>query len=421
MSLEQQKTDLFEPLYIGKLKLSGRVAKSATVETLCTEDGYITDDFIRFYQEIAQGGTPLIITGAASFNRYSRGVPHQISVDADDKIAGLTRLANTVHKYNSKIMVQIYHTARQAMPGPVGRTDAQAPSAVYEPSLGVRPRAMSIAEIKETIVQFADAAERCKKAGIDGVQIHAAHGYLISSFLTPHTNRRKDEYGGSFENRLRFLVEIYRAIRERVGDDYPLILKLNGSDDLPFRKGLSTQKLVGIALHMEKEGIDAVEISAGHYESCTSFERGHWKGFTRAMLENGPGQALAWPRRMAMTLLAPLIDLIFNKVAGFSEGFNLSYSQQFTAALNIPVICVGGLSNKRTMAAALKNGECDMVSVARGLLADPYLYRHLKEGQPGPECTYCNACFTQPGSSPLACINPEVSRQRTQMLTLESE
>jgi len=420
MQQEQPKNSLFEPLYIGNLELSGRIAKSATVETLCTEEGYITDGFIHFYQEIAQGGTPLIITGAASYNRYSRGVPHQLSVDADDKIEGLSRLANTVHQYDSKIMVQIYHTARQAIPGPVGRTDAQAPSAVYEPSLGVKPRAMTVEEIKETIVQFADAAERCKKAGIDGVQIHAAHGYLISSFLTPHTNRRKDQYGGSFENRLRFLVELHRAIRERVGDDYPLILKLNGSDDLPFRKGLSTKELVNIAVRMEKEGVDAVEISAGHYESCTTFERGHWKGFTKVMLKKGPGRAFAWYRRVAMNLFAPLMDLVFNKVSGFSEGFNLSYAQQFTAALTVPVICVGGFVNKEAMNSALANGECDMVSVARGLLADPYLYRHLKEDKAGPVCTYCNGCFTQAGASPISCNNPEVSRQRAQMLAVES-
>jgi len=420
MTNKKTTTSLFEPLYIGHLKLPGRIAKSATVETLCTEDGYITDEFIQFYQEIAQGGTPLIITGAASYNHYSRGVPHQISVDADDKIEGLSRLANTVHQYDSKIMVQIYHTARQAIPAPVGRTDAQAPSAVYEPSLGVKPRAMTVGEIKETIVQFADAAERCKKAGIDGVQIHAAHGYLISSFLTPHTNRRKDQYGGSFENRLRLLVELYCAIRERVGDDYPLILKLNGSDDLPFRKGLSTKALVNIAVRMEQEGVDAVEISAGHYESCTSFERGHWKGFTKVMLEKGAGRAFAWHRRAVMKLFAPLIDLIFNKISGFSEGFNLSYAQQFTAALSIPVICVGGFVNKEAMDSALNSEACDMVSVARGLLADPYLYRHLKEDKTGPVCTYCNGCFTQAGASPISCNNPEVSRQRTQMLAVES-
>ena len=414
------QSELFEPIKIGHLELTGRMVKSATVETKCTYDGFITDELIQYYEEIAQGGTPLIITGATSFNLYSRGVPYQISADADDKIEGLKRLADTVHKYDSKIMVQIYHTARQASVEPVGRTDAQAPSAVFEPTLGVKPRAMSIAEIKEAVVLFADAAERCKKAGMDGVQIHAAHGYLISSFLTPHTNRRIDEYGGSFTNRMRFLLEVYHAIRERVGGDYPLTLKINGSDDLPLRKGLSTEDLVKVAKRMEQEGIAAVEITAGHYESCTTFERGQWKGYTKRTMTEGPGQSFSWLRRNLMLLLAPAVDYTFNKVAKFSEGFNLSYAQKFTRALDVPVICVGGLSNMDSIQGALDRGDCNMISAARAFVADPYLYKHLKENTAGPECDYCNHCFTAAGVKPIACGNEKVSPQRIKMMAIES-
>ena len=413
-------SELFEPIKIGNLELSGRMVKSATVETKCTYDGYVTDELIQYYEEIAQGGTPLIITGATSFNDYSRGVPYQISADDDDKIEGLKRLVDTVHQYDAKIMVQIYHTARQASVEPVGRKDAQAPSAVFEPTLGVKPRAMSIKEIKEAVVLFADAAERCQKAGMDGVQIHAAHGYLISSFLTPHTNRRTDEYGGSFENRMRFLLEVYRAIRERVGGDFPLILKINGSDDLPLRKGLSTKELVKIATRMEQEGIAAVEITAGHYESCTTFERGNWNGYTKRTMTEGPGQSFSWLRRNLMLLFAPVVDYTFNKVAKFSEGFNLSYAQQFTQALSVPVICVGGLSNMNSIQGALDRNECDMVSAARAFVADPYLYKHLKTNTSGPECDYCNRCFTAAGVQPIACGNEKVNAQRIMMLQVES-
>jgi len=411
---------LFEPIKIGSLELTGRMVKSATVETKCTRDGFITDELIQYYEEIAQGGTPLIITGATSFNQYSRGVPFQISIDADDKIEGLKRLADTVHKYDSKIMMQIYHTARQASLEPVGRIDAQAPSAVFEPTLGVKPRAMSVKEIQEAVILFADAAERCKKAEMDGIQIHAAHGYLISSFLTPHTNRRKDEYGGTFEKRMRFLLEVYHAIRERVGEDYPIIMKINGSDDLPLRKGLSTQDLVLVAKRMEDEGISAVEITAGHYESCTTFERGNWSGYTKATMTVGPGQSFGWWRRNLMLLFAPIVDAVFNKVAKFSEGFNLDYAKEFKTALNIPVICVGGLSNKGSIQRALEGQQCDMVSVARALVADPYLYRHLKEGVAGPECDYCNRCFTMAGVAPIACGNEKVNAQRIKMIESES-
>jgi 2,4-dienoyl-CoA reductase-like NADH-dependent reductase (Old Yellow Enzyme family) len=414
-----QTTALFNPIKIGQLELSGRFVKSATVETRCDYDGYITPNYIRHYEEVAQGGTPLIITGAASYDIYSRGVPHQLAVDDDDKIEGLKQLADTVHKYGSKIMVQIYHTARQSAPDPMGRTYAQGPSAVTEPALGVKPKAMSIEEINTTIEKYADAAERCQKAGMDGVQIHAAHGYLLSSFLTPHTNRRKDKYGGTFENRIRLLIETYKAVREKVGDDYPIILKINGSDDLPLRKGLDTPTLVSIAKRMEQEGIDAVEVSAGHYESGFTFERGSWKGYTHNMLNHGMGVYFSKIKYTVMWLLAPLIDGFFARTAKFTPGFNLSYSKQFTQALNVPVICVGGLNTREQMVEALANDDCDMVSVARGLVADPYLYRHMKNNVTGPQCNYCNQCFSRPGVNPLDCYEPTIKPARDAMIARE--
>lgn len=414
-----QSSRLFESINIGNLSIAGRFVKSATVETLCDEKGFITPEYIQHYEELAQGGTPLLITGAASYNSFSRGVPFQLAVDNDDKIEGLKKLADTVHQYGSKIMVQIYHTARQAAPDPVGRTHAQAPSSVSEPILGVKPKAMTIAEIRESIQQYGDAAERCKHAGMDGIQIHAAHGYLLSSFLTPHTNRRKDQYGGNFENRMRFLLEIYKEVRKRVGDDYPVIMKINGSDDLPYRKGLSTETLVAIAKRMEQEGIDAVEITAGHYESGFTFERGNFKGYTRNVLKHGMGVHFSKIKASAMWLLAPLVDLYFQKSASFTPGFNMSYARQFTDSLKIPVICVGGLNSKRQMDQALENNDCDLVSVARGLVADPYLYHHMKNELKGPECNYCNACFSRPGVNPLDCYEPQIKAQRERMLARE--
>ncbi len=407
---------LFSPITIGKLTLNGRVIKSAMVETLCSKKGFVTPALIEHYQQIARAGTPLIITGAANYNSYGRGVPHQLSVDNDDKIEGLRKLTQAVHELGGKIFSQIYHTSRQALPSPVGRTDAVAPSAVYEPSLGVSPRALTLTEIKQNILEFAQAAKRCQQAGFDGVQIHAAHGYLISGFLTPHTNRRKDQYGGSFDNRIRFLLEVYQAVRKEVGTDFPLILKLNGSDDLPFRKGLRTSELVKIALRLEQAGVDGIEITAGHYESGTTFSRGRWSGFTKTMLKHGLGPSLAPFRRVGMGLFAPLVDWYFNKISKFSVGFNLNYAKEFTKALSIPVICVGGLNTKQAMQQALDNGDCDIAAVARGFIADPYLYRNMQQNIAGPQCTYCNKCFARPGVQPLNCYEPKVAAQRTAML-----
>ncbi len=149
---------------------------------------------------------------------------------------------------------------------------------------------MSITEIEQTIEDFAAAAERCQKAGFDGIQIHAAHGYLISAFLTPHTNRRKDNFGGSLTNRMRLLLETYRAVRRRVGPDFPVIMKINGSDELPLRRGIPTADLVTVTKMLEDEGLDAVEISVGHYESGTTFSRARWNGFTKRMATVGAGK-----------------------------------------------------------------------------------------------------------------------------------
>jgi 2,4-dienoyl-CoA reductase-like NADH-dependent reductase (Old Yellow Enzyme family) len=280
----------------------------------------------------------------------------------------------------------------------------------------VKPRPMTVAEIRATVREHADAVARCREAGFDGVQMHAAHGYLINQFLTPHTNRRADEYGGSFENRLRLLLEKYRAARERVGTDYPIILKLNGSDELRFRNGLSTEELVRVAQRLEEEGLDAVEISVAHYESGLSFERGTWNGFFGTVVREGAASQLPGYARLAIKAFAPLMDRFFNRNAAYSEGFNLPYAREFKRALGIPVICVGGFAHREAMERAIERGDCDMVSAARALLADPHLYRHMKEGVPGPRCTFCNACYARASVLPTDCYEPAVREEKDRMM-----
>jgi 2,4-dienoyl-CoA reductase-like NADH-dependent reductase (Old Yellow Enzyme family) len=410
---------LFTPIRVGKLTLPGRFAKSATLETRCTDDGFVTDALVEYYEQIAKGGTPLLITGNAYFSLYSKAAPRQLAVDDDDKLPGLKRLTEAVHRHGGKIFLQIYHVGRQAVPRLVGRKDAVSPSRVFEPTLNVRPRPITLDEIREAVAGFAAAAEQARKSGFDGVQIHAAHGYLISAFLTPHTNRRTDDYGGSFDNRMRFLVEVYRAMRERVGADFPIILKLNGSDDLPLRKGLRPEDLVQVALRMESEGVDAVEITAGHYESGLTFERGQWRGFFRNVTTVGLGRNYPWYYRGTLRLLAPLLDRGLGLVAAYSEGFNLPYAKLFKQALKIPVICVGGFVHREAMERAITSGECDMISVARALIADPYLYRHMQQSVTGPQCDFCNECYARATAMPVDCYNPAIRAQKDRMLQTE--
>ncbi len=407
---------LFQPLKIGKLEVAGRVFKAATSETRATEDGLVTEELLEFYEPIARAGTPLIITGNMWVHRGGRSTARQVGVDHDDKIPGLRRWAELTHRHGSRIFAQLNHCGRQVIPEAMGMDHALSASNVKELSLGTKPRPMTLVEIREVVAAFGAAAWRCKEAGFDGVQIHAAHGYLVSQFLTPHTNRRKDDYGGSFENRLRLLMEIYRATRDRVGSDFPVIIKLNGSDSLPLRKGLKPDELVEIALAMEKAGLDGVEVSIGHYESGMPVVRGTFGRFFRGVMSDGTGHQLSTFRRLAMRIGWPLFALVFNLLWWHYQGFNLKYARRFKKHLSMPVISVGGFRTRQKMEEAIADGLCDAVSCARSMVADPLLYEHLQTGETGPRCVFCNACIARVGGQPVDCYHPEVRAAKDRLL-----
>ena len=406
---------LFEPLAIGSLTIAGRVIKAATSETRATADGAAAQTTIDFYEPIARGGTPLIITGNIYVSPDGKSTPMQLGAEDDARIPALARLVDAVHAHRVRIFAQLNHAGRQVLPASVGLSEAVSSSAVKDLATGVRPRPLSVAEIGRVVERFADAAERCRRAGFDGVQIHAAHGYLIAQFLTPYTNRRTDEYGGSLENRVRLLREIHRAIRERVGRDWPVIMKLNGSDWLPLRAGLDTRALVEIARIMEGDGLDAVEVSVGHYESGFPVVRGTFFRALRAVAR-GSARYLPGIRGPLMRVFWPVLALGSNLIWRPYEGYNLRYARRFKDALSIPVLCVGGFLTRQAMESAIERGLCDAVTIGRGFIADPFLYRHLRDGTPGPRCVDCNACIGAIGTSPIDCYHPVVRAQKDAML-----
>ena len=410
---------LFKPLSIGKLSIPGRVIKSATSETRADKDGFATQAHIDFYLPIAKGGTPLIITGNIYVSFDGKSTPMQMSLDDDNKIPALARLVDAVHAHGAKIFAQLSHSGREVVPAFAGLSEAVSASAVTDLSTGTRPRALTVPEIERVVERWSEAAARCQTAGFDGIQIHAGHGYLISQFLTPYTNRRTDEYGGSLENRVKFLRDIYRAIRMRVGADFPVIMKLNGSDYLPLRAGLKTPELVEVAKIMEGEGLDAVEVSVGHYESGFPVVRGTFGRCLRNMVQ-GSVRYAPNPRRLLLTVFWPLFAFVCNLIWRPYEGYNLRYAREFKKALSIPVLCVGGFLTRAGMEAAITQGLCDAVSVGRGFIADPLLYRHLREGTPGPRCMDCNACLGHIGMQPVDCYHPDVRAAKDAMLATMS-
>ena len=408
---------LLKPLKMGRLMVPGRLYKSATSETRATDEGYVTDELLEFYEPMVRARTPLIVTGNLFVSLQAKSAGRQAGIDSDDKKPGLREWVQLAHNGGSLLVAQLNHGGRQ-MPrsSDPGKATVSA-SSVREPLYGTKPRPLRRDEIPAVVETFAAAAERAQDVGFDGVQIHAAHGYLLSEFLTPHTNRRTDEYGGSLQNRMRLLREVYRAIRARVGDSFPILLKMNGTDMLPLRKGATTAELVRVAKVMADDGTDAVEISRGHYESWPGMVLGHYKGFISAQVKEGSGTKMSRRRRMIMLALAPIMEGAAERLAPGGEGFNLAQAEQFTAQLDIPVICVGGFHTTKGMESAIATGRCDAVSAARAFIADPYLFKNVQTPTPArPVCGYCNGCIARFGGKPIDCYNDEIRAQKDLML-----
>jgi len=287
--------------------------------------------------------------------------------------------------------------------------------------LGTRPRALHSQEIPGVVESFAAAALRCRAAGFDGVQVHAAHGYLLSQFLTPHTNRRRDAWGGTLLNRVRIVREVLRETRRRTGPDFAILLKQNGHDRLPGRRGLGTDECVQIARLLQAEGADGVEVTNGHYESGFPMTAGSFDGFYRDLLEKGLGSQMDAFRRVSLRLGHRLFDRVSRRLWPAEEGFNLDYARRFKEALHIPVICVGGFHTRTAIEQALASGAADAVSCGRAFIADPWLVEHLRTGVPGPRCDYCNLCLARSGTGPVDCWNPEVRAQKEKLLAEKGE
>lgn len=222
---------LFTPIHIGPIELRNRFVRSATNECLASEDNRLTEEYYNVYERLAKSGVGLIITGNYYVNSIGRAADKVLVIESDDVIDDLRKLTSIVHGYGAKIFGSITHSGRQCDPKLIGKQPIS-PSGVRDILNGIKPRAMSVQEIEETIWAFGRAAGRMKESGFDGVQINGAHGYLMSQFLSSYTNRRRDKWGGTLENRMRFVTQVYKEIRNEVGNNYQVIVKINSEDQI---------------------------------------------------------------------------------------------------------------------------------------------------------------------------------------------
>jgi len=349
---------LFTPVRIGPVTVPNRFVRSATHDFMADEAGNVTDAHIELYSRLAEGEVGLIITGHAHVQPSGKASPRQMAVFDDRFVEGLARIPAAVHRFGSLVFLQIAHAGRQTKEKLCGCVPVS-PSAVYDPVSKVLPRELAADEIGALIADFISAGARAKRAGFDGVQLHAAHGYLLSSFLSPHTNRRSDEWGGPVENRARVLVEILRGVKSACGRDFPVVVKLNSTDFL--EGGLVLEDVVRIARMIEAEGIDGIEVSGG-------------------MAEAGRGSVWAGLR------------------SEDEEGYFTANASAVKAAVRVPVFALGGI---RTLAVAeriVREGGADLVSLSRPLIRDPFLVKHFREGLTSrSECISCNKCFNPRG------------------------
>jgi 2,4-dienoyl-CoA reductase-like NADH-dependent reductase (Old Yellow Enzyme family) len=372
-----------KPKEIGKLEIKNRFVRSATYEGLATEEGEVTEKLVNFYKTLSEGGVGLIITSYAFIQKNGRANVKQIAIYSDDFIPGLKKISDVIHKSGEdcKIILQLVHAGRQSH----HVKNTVAPSAVLEKFSNKMPREMTIEEIEETIENFAQAARRVKEAGFDGVQLHGAHGYLISEFLSPYTNQRTDQYGGNTENRVKFVEQIYTRSRELVGDEFPILIKMNCDDFL--EGGIILEESMKITKMLSNTGYDAIEIS-----SCM------WDTVKRKKSEIGWKPTFIPESRTSIGTI--------NEPA-----YHLPYAKEIKKGIDIPLILVGGVNSITLIEEILNNGDADFVSFSRPLIREPDLpNRWLKGiGSKTVECEYCNSCLTTLFTKGLHCPKKEKS------------
>lgn len=371
---------LFEPSSIGRMTLKNRIIRSAFLENMADPEGLPTDDTLRLYERLARGGVGLIITGMAYVGPTGRGQPLQHGAHTDAMIPAWHRITDSVHALGGKIAMQLVHCGRQTNPKALTSPQAVAPSAAPNLYYLTQARAMTEDEIVRTIRDFGDAAARVKEAGFDAVQLHAAHGYLISSFLSPLNNRRRDEWGGDATRRFRFLAETYRAVRQAVGPDFPVLCKMNANDFV--WNGLTPRESFPAARHLAETGLDALEISGGIFETLLHTSRG-----------GVPADLIALDRSRAVRQSLLTVFRLQKMFIPFKEAYFFHFAQQLKPTLNKPLILVGGIRTPETAERILETGAADFISMARPLVREPDLPNKWLAGRRvAAQCTSCNRC-----------------------------
>jgi 2,4-dienoyl-CoA reductase-like NADH-dependent reductase (Old Yellow Enzyme family) len=349
-------TELFETTTLNGMQLANRFVRSATWEGLATSEGYATEALTSLLVDLAQGKVGLIITSHACVSPSGLAAPGQLGIYTDGHVPPLKTMVDKVHAAGGKIALQVSHGGRYALKSP----DAVriGPSTI-ESKGEVQCREMTESEIDSMVSHFAQAAQRAKAAGCDAIQIHAAHGYLVSEFLSPYFNKRTDRYGGSIANRARFLLNIVRAIRDEAGNTFSLLVKLNSQEFL--EGGYTVEDMLSAASFLQDAGVDAIEMSGGHHVDGV-----FGKYFPARPVKSGAEE----------------------------RPYYLDEARRYKERIRVPLMLVGGIRSIEWATRIVAEGYADYVSLCRPLIREPGLIARWQSGDTAKAtCISDNGCF----------------------------
>jgi len=363
--------NLFNPFQIGKLEFKNRIVMPPMATNFAGEDGFVNERHIAYYLRRVRGAVGYITFEHTGVLKQGRASPNMALIESDQHIPSFKKLAEAVHKEGGKIVIQINHAGRQTSASITG-SPIVAPSAIPCPVRMEMPRELSHGEIQKIIETFGEAASRVKEVGADGIEIHMAHGYLINQFLSPFSNKREDDYGGDADRRMRMALEVLRAVRNRVGADFPVLCRLSADEYVDG--GLKIDASKEIAKALERNGADALHISA-----CVA---------ASGYLNHPPYYA--------------------------EEGVFVHLAQEIKSVVGIPVISVGRIRTPELANRIIGEKKADLISMGRALIADPELPAKALQGRIEEiiPCISCNRCIQNIRKGALACaVNPEAGRE----------
>lgn len=391
---------IFKPAEIGTIKLKNRIIRSATHEGLADEFGFPTEKLLEKYTFMARNDVGCIITGYAGVMQNGKSCLHNMLMINDDNLIESYRLiTQKVHEYQTPIILQIAHCGRQTRSKVTGETPV-APSPIKDRSFNEEvPRELSESEIYELIKSFADGIVRAKKAGFDGVQLNLAHGYLLSQFLSSHSNRRTDKWGGSTENKFRIVKEIFTQAQNLVGN-YPILVKLNAYDCR--KNGMTIAESLEIAKMLEKVGCAGIEVSCGVSADGLCTVRGKNIPVEAAFRYSFSYKSYPTLIKTIAKLIAPLIT---KRIKPYTN-YNVFAANEIKKCVNVPVIVVGGIKSLDSIKQIIGKGEADFVSMSRPFIIEPNIVKKFKDNiQKTSKCIDCNYCAIAAEVKPLKCYH----------------